>query len=191
MLFAEASAHLARKDTAAAEAAVTKALQKYPEDKQLLQVLLATSSQMYMNFGFYSNALATIGQQLQLMPDNPSALINQGVSFLQLNACEQAIPPLTHAVELTSTNYTARLNRAIAYLRCNQLDASEKDYETLQKVAPTAYSIYYGLQEIAYRKKETNATIHYCELYLSNSPSNPEEIKFINARLAELKPDSR
>src|SRR5437667_2543910 len=72
MLFAEASAQLARKDAAAAEAAVTKALQKYPEDKQVFQVLLATSAQMYMNFGFYSNALATIGRQLQILPDNPS-----------------------------------------------------------------------------------------------------------------------
>ncbi len=163
LLFAEASAHLALKDSAAAEAAVAKSLQKFPEDKELLE------------------------QQLKLAPDNPSALINKGVSFLQLNACEQAIPPLTRVVELQSTNYPARLNRAIAYLRCGQLEASEKDYEALQKSVPTAYPIYYGLQEIAYRKKDTNATIHYCELYLSNGPPNPEEIKFISTRLAELK----
>ena len=191
LLFAEASAYLASKDAAAADAAVTKTLQKFPADKELLPVLLGTATKAYMNFGFYSNALDSIEQELKLSPDNPLALGNKGVSLLQLNAFEQAIPPLTRVVELQSTNYTALFNRAIAYLRCGQLDASEKDYETLQKIAPTAYSIYYGLQEIAYRRKDTNAAIHYCELYLTNSPPNPEEIKFVSARLTELKPHPR
>jgi len=133
LLFAEASAYLASKDAAAADAAVTKTLQKFPADKELLPVLLGTATKAYMNFGFYSNALDSIEQELKLSPDNPLALGNKGVSLLQLNAFEQAIPPLTRVVELQSTNYTALFNRAIAYLRCGQLDASEKDYETLQK----------------------------------------------------------
>src|ERR1044071_523338 len=191
LLFAEDSALLANNESASAEAAVSKTIQRFPEDKQLVPVLLGTATQMYMNFGFYSNALDTIERQLKLAPDNPTTLVNKGVSLLQLNACEQAIPPLTRAIEMQSTNYTALFNRALAYLRCEQLDASQKDYEALQRVMPTAYTIYYGLQEIAYRRKDTNAAIHYCELYLTNSPSNPEEIKFVNVRLAELQPRSR
>ena len=41
------------------------------------------------------------------------------------------------------------------------------------------------------KKKDTNAAIHYCELYLTNAPPNPEEIKFVTNRLAELKPTQR
>src|SRR5207249_7450415 len=117
----------------------------------------------------------------------PIALVNKGFACLQLNAFDQAIPPLTRALELQSTNYSAMLNRAIAYLRSGKLDEAQKDYETLQKVAPMSFSIFYGLGEIAYQRKDTNAAIHNYELYLANAPRNPQEIKFVTNRLEELK----
>src|SRR5205814_2759424 len=102
---------------------------------------------------------------------------------LQLNAFKQAIPPLTRVLTLQSNNYPAMLNRAIAYLRSDRLDAAKQDYEVLQKALPTQYQIYYGLGEIAYRKKETNAAVRSYQLYLTNSPPDTEEAKFIKARL--------
>ena len=183
LLFAEASAHLAKKDTAGADAAVERTVQKYPGSVDLL----ATATQVYMNFGFYSNALGTIEQQLKLAPDNPAALINKGFALLQINACEQAIPPLTRVLTMQSTNYSALLNRAIAYLRCDKLDDAQHDYQTLQKAFPTAFQIYYGLEEVDYHKKDTNSAIRNCELYLANAPTNSDEAKFIRGRLEELK----
>ena len=85
----------------------------------------------------------------------------------------------------------ARLNRAVTYLRGDKLDLAQRDYETLRKNFPAAYPVYYGLQEIAYRRKDTNAAIGYCQLYLTNAPSNTDEAKLISARLEELEPASR
>ena len=187
LLFAEAAAHLAKKDGARADAAVQAILGKFPHDQEVLTNLLAAATQAYMNFGFFSNALVTIDQQLKLAPDNIGALINQGYAYLQINAFEKAIPPLTRVLALETNNYSALLNRAIAYLRGGQLDASQQDYETLQKAAPTAYQIYYGLGEIAFRRNDTNAAIRNYELYLTNAPPNLEEAKLIRTRLSGLK----
>jgi len=88
---------------------------------------------------------------------------------------------------LQTNNYSALLNRAIAYLRANQLDSARQDYQTLQKAAPSAYPVYYGLAEIAYQQKDTNAAIQNYELYLANGSPNADEIKFVTQRLAELK----
>ncbi len=81
------------------------------------------------------------------------------------------------------------LNRAIAYLRSDKLDEARRDYEVLQKTFPTAFQVFYGLGEIAYRKSETNAAVRNYELYLANSPP-PEEAKVISARLKQLKAGS-
>jgi tetratricopeptide (TPR) repeat protein len=187
MLFIEASAHLAAHDLPGAQAAVSSILKKYPADEGLL----STATQLYMNYSFYSNALTVIDKQLQLDPNNLSALVNKGFSSLQINAYDQAIPPLTRVLTIQSNYYPALLNRAIAYLRSDKLDAARHDYEVLQKALPTEYRIYYGLGEIAYRKRETNAAIRSYQLYLTNSPPDTEEAKTINARLKELKPGSR
>ena len=187
VLFVEASAHLAAHDPQGAQAAVDTVLKKYPADEDLL----ATATQVYMNYADYSNALPIIEKQLQLTPDNQSALVNKGFASLQINAYEQAIPPLTRVLTMQSNYYPAMLNRAIAYLRSDHLDAAKQDYEVLQKALPTAYQIYYGLGEIAYRKKETNAAIRSYTLYLTNSPRDTEEARFISGRLKELRPGSR
>ena len=51
-------------------------------------------------------------------------------------------------------------------------DAALKDYEALQRQFPKAHQIYYGLGEIAYRRKDTNTAIRHYEAYLSNAPPN-------------------
>jgi len=186
LLFVEASAYLAKNDLKDAQGAVQAVLEKYPEDEDLL----ATAAHVYMTYGRYSNALAVIEQQLKLTPDNPSILVNKGYACLQLNAFEEAIPPLTKALALETNNYPALLNRAIAYFRGENFDAAQRDYEALQKVFPTAFQVYFGLGEIYYRKKDTNAAIRNYQLYLTNSPSNNQEAKFVTARLRELTPPS-
>lgn len=181
-LFVEASAYLAKNDLKGAEGAVQAVLQKYPDDEDVL----AMAAHAYMTYGRYSNALAAIEQQLKLTPDNASTLVNEGYAFIQLNHFDEAIPPLTKALALETNNYTALLNRAIANLRGKKLDAAQRDYEALQKVFPTAFQVYFGLAEIAYQKSDTNAAIRNYQLYLTNSPPNNLEAKFVTARLQEL-----
>jgi tetratricopeptide (TPR) repeat protein len=186
LLMVEASAHLAQGDVGGAEGAVEATLRHYPGEESLL----ATATQVYMKYGCFSNALNTLDQQLALSPTNVNTLVNKGYACIQVGAFEQAIAPLTKALALQTTNYSALLNRAICYLRADKLDAAQQDYEVLQKAFPTAFQIYYGLAEIAWRSKDTNAALHNYELYLANAPTNTTEAKQVSERLKELTPGS-
>jgi len=184
LLFVATSAHLAQDDLRGAEAAVRSALAEYPNDTNLL----ATATQVYMNYRRYSNALVTIERELTLAPTNVNALVNKGYACIQLGAFEEAIPPLTQALAMDTNNYSALLNRAIASLRCDKLEPAQHDYEVLQKAFPTAFQIYFGLGEIAWRRSDTNAAVRNYQLYLANAPTNSSEAKLVSARLQQLKP---
>jgi tetratricopeptide (TPR) repeat protein len=142
----------------------------------------------------YSNALSSANQLLAGAPDDATGLFFRGISLIQLHAYQDAIPPLSRLMKLQTNNYAAQLNRAIAYLQVTNLSAARQDYETIVKVAPTAYQAYYGLAEIASREKDTSALIKNYQLYLTNAPPDSEEAKVVNTRLKELqstKPDPR
>ena len=208
LLFVEASAHLAQNDLQGAEAVVVASLRKYPGDQDLLAAatqvymkygsyfdnLLAakagsdTNTCTYMRYGCYSNALTAVEQQLAIAPTNMTALVNKGYVCMQVGAFEQAIPPLTKVLAMDTNNYSALLNRAIAFLRSDKLDAAQRDYGVLQKAFPSAFQIYYGLGEIAWLKKDTNAAIRNYQLYQANAPTNTTEAKLVSARLRDLKP---
>ena len=93
----------------------------------------------------------------------------------------------TGSSTLETNNPTALFYRAIAQLRGDQLDAALVDYEALQQQYPKAHQMYYGLGEIAYRRKDTNTAIRHYEAYLTNSPPNNPESAFVVDRLQELK----
>jgi len=176
-----------------AVAAIDAALNKHGADDPAKQFLLATAAQTYINAGSFSNAVACIDRQLKLNPNSPQALVSKGYACLQLGALDQAANVLTRAIDMETNNspdlrVTARLDRAVAYLRAGKDDLAQRDYEVLKKSFPSAYPVYYGLQEIAYRKKDTNAAVTYCRLYLTNAPPNTDEAKLISARLNGLKP---
>jgi tetratricopeptide (TPR) repeat protein len=187
MLFVEASTHLANGDRKKAETAVETSLERYPDDEDLLE----TATKVYLKYQCYTNAVKTLESQIRLSPTNMTALVNMGNVCIWLGKYASAIPPLTRALGMDTNNPYALLNRAIAYLRTDNLDAAQRDYELLQKTMPTSTRVNYGLQEIAYRKKDTNAAIRYCQIYLANAQTNTTEAKTVSERLKELKAGPR
>ena len=169
------------------------ALDQNPKDEMLLGEVV----QVFMRLKLYTNALDAVERQLILNPQNTEALVNKGYCQIQLGDYERAIPALTSVLTLgTNSNqrldtyYKAHLNRAIALLGCNKLEEAQHDYESLQKVFPTAYPVYYGLGEIAWRQKNTNAAIRNYELYLTNSVADSDEAKLVAERLTSLRSTS-
>jgi outer membrane protein assembly factor BamD (BamD/ComL family) len=75
----------------------------------------------------------------------------------------------------------------VANLRAAKLDAAKTDYQALQLQFPRSFQVYFGLAEIAYRQKETNAAIGYYQAYLTNAPPNSPESKYVGQRLKGLK----
>ncbi len=135
----------------------------------------------------YSSALVAAEQALQIVPTNANALFLKSVALIKLGSYDKAIMPLSDLISTQTNNFVAVLNRAIAYLQVSNLDAARRDYETVAKVAPKAFQVYYGLGEIAYRQHDTAAAIKNYQLYLTNAPANTDEAKMIKTRLKELK----
>jgi tetratricopeptide (TPR) repeat protein len=189
VMFVETSAKLANKDLVGAQETVNEALQKYPEDQQLI----STAVRVYMDNRTFTNAIPLIERQLQASPTNTGWLLTNGVANLEAERYDAAIQPFTLLLSMETNAFselhnTALLNRAIAYLKGGKLEESRQDYEALQKMFPTSARVYYGLGEIAYQLRETNAAIRNYQLYLTNGPTNPDEINKVSARLKELRP---
>ncbi len=197
----EAAALAARGELPKALQVWQTALAKHPEDDKLLVSALRfypttehDTNVAALRHECYTNALELLHARLKAVPDDPRWLLWKGVVCMQVNALEDAIPPLTHMLELQTTNNitsrereAARFDRAICYLRLNKLDAAQQDYEALLKSNPKAYPLHYGLAEIAYRKQETNTAVKYYELYLANAATNSAESQLVRQRLKELK----
>ena len=178
-----ARAHLARQEPEQAVTLLETAVKRSPTN----QYLLANVTGVYSEHGRFTNALANIERQLRLNPNDPASLLNKGFCHIQLNDYPAAIEVMTHLLTLETNNANARLNRAIAYLRNDQLDSAAGDYELLQSQFPTSRQIYYGLGEIAYRRKDTNLAIQHYEAYRSNAAPETAESKFVEQRLQELR----
>ncbi len=182
-VLAKASALLEQKDLQGAQQVLEAATFAHPDDENLLGAALRA----YEERGYHSNALVLVNRRLQLVPDDPIALLNKGYVSIQLGDYDSAASSMTRLLALQTTNYAALFNRAIAYVRSGKLDAAQQDYETLEKLFPTAYPIHYGLAEIAWRRKDTNSAINHYKLYLANADTNTMEGQIVRQRLKELR----
>ncbi|MBC8097105.1 MAG: DUF2723 domain-containing protein [Akkermansiaceae bacterium] len=148
---------------------------------------LATVMQVSSVFKNYTNALFAVSQLLQIRPNDVPALLAMGVLSVQSGMPADAIDPLTRVISLQSTNYGAKLYRAIAYLNSEQVIEAQQDYESLQKSFPNSNEVNSGLAEVAWRRKDTNAAVRYYELCLKNVPLDSPQARFLADRINSLK----
>src|ERR1035441_7890004 len=134
----------------------------------------------------YTNALAEAIQILRFEPRSTNGLLLKGCSLLGLKDYEQALAPLGELLTL-QTDCRASLARGTAYMELGRLDAARQDYEQAAQSLTNACPAWFGLAEVAYRKKDTAALIRIGEMNLSNAPSALPECRLIEARLTELR----
>ena len=73
-------------------------------------------------------------------------------------------------------------------LEAERLDESEQAYNELLKILQKPpYAIYYGLGEIAYRKKNKEEAIKNFDKYLQLIPSKSPEARLVKDRIKNLK----
>lgn len=179
----EATAYFVKQDPEKATAIIEDNLKANPDNFPLL----AAACKTYADNGRYTNALDLTDRMLALDPQNSAGWLNRGSFLVELNNYPEAITAFDRALALQTNNPTARLYRAIANLRSDQLEAAQADYETVQREYPQAFQICYGLGEIAWRRKDTNAALRHYESYLSNAPPQLAEFKFVANRVRELR----
>ena len=136
---------------------------------------------------FLAAARQTLERQIQTQPKNVNAWVNYGAAFMRIDQYNEAIPALTKALEMDKDNRPALLNRAICYLKLNDLTRSQQDYERVRTLSPEVpYQVLYGLGEIAFRGKRNKDAIELYEQYLKKAP-NSAEAEEIRNRLNQLK----
>jgi tetratricopeptide (TPR) repeat protein len=167
----------------AAERMALDLQRQFPREESVLETL----TQMYMLAGRPTNALLAIDQQLQLNPSNQFALLNKAYLNIQVKAFDQAIPPLDMLLQMQPGLPAALMNRAIAYLQLGKLDQAQQDYEAVRKQWPTNYAVYYGLAEIASRRKNDAEAFANYQQYLKYGLTNSAEYKRVAERVKQLK----
>lgn len=181
----EASAYFAKKEPETASKLIESNLEMNPGNFQLL----AAACKTYSDNGQYTNALDITERMLAIDPENGSCWLNKGCFLVELNQYDKAITSFDRVLGIETNNYTAILYRAIANLRSDKLDEARVDYEYIQRQYPKLHQVDYGLGEIAYRRKDTNAAIRHYESYLSNAPPQYAEAKLVAERIQELQGD--
>ncbi|MBI2947402.1 MAG: tetratricopeptide repeat protein [Verrucomicrobia bacterium] len=149
----------------------------------------------------YKNALAEVERVLDIEPDNYDGLLQKGIILIETQKFEDAVTPLTRLLKLHPNDVNGLKNRAIAHLQGGRLDEAQTDYAKLQRQLPRYHVPYYGLAEIAYRRKDAEAAIRNYEHYLKfvpeavspdvESPELTAEKKMVNGRLQELRASGR
>jgi predicted Zn-dependent protease len=113
---------------------------------------------------------------------------------LQKTEMQMMLKDYTNAI-LTSTTMVRQdpdspiplLNRAIAELQINRLDAAKKDYQAVEKlVTAPSPMVYYGLAQIAQKQTNKPDEIRYDKLYLAHAPRNTAEFTNVTQQLHKL-----
>src|SRR5439155_22617445 len=133
-------------------------------------VALMSKAYICMELETYDQAGAAIAAVIKSDPENVQALLDKGAICIQTKAYKDAVAPLNQVLKLQPSNPVTLMNRAIANLQNDQLDAAQRDYETLQKLLPGIHRVYYGLGEIAFRRKDVPAAIKHYDAYLKHAP---------------------
>lgn len=179
----EAMARFSVGDVAAAETRALKLESEHPKEDLALETL----TQIYLGSSRLNEALTNIQKQLQLNPNNMRALLNKAAIAIHLKDYAMAIAPLNTLLGQQPEHQAALMNRAIAFLQSDQLDAAERDYEALRKQMPHYHAVYFGLGEIAYRRHQKTEALQYYEDYLKYGKKNSQEYQTIAARVQELR----
>ena len=181
----EAWSHAMKNDLATAMKLLANAQEKYPKDP----VPFAAQAQIYLRTGQGSNALATLERQLQLQPQEYSALVTYANLLMQANNPKGAITYLDRALAARPQDPAALLNRAIAslYSEPPRLDEAIRDYIVLESILPRdTYNIRFGLAEAYRLKKNRKEALRYYREYLKVAPKTLPERRAVLDRIKEL-----
>ncbi|MFO1487873.1 MAG: tetratricopeptide repeat protein [Verrucomicrobiota bacterium] len=168
---------------AEAEQRIKDELSRNPTNAPLINLAFSVAGE----HGAYRSALHVVELALKMKPEDLGGLVNKGFLHMQLGEYAKAIETLSTALSIDPDNPTAKLNRAIAYLRNNQLTEARQDYTDLEKAGANSYQIYYGLGEIAWQQKDTNNAAKYYYQYLTTAPADTDEAKTVSDRYESLK----
>jgi predicted Zn-dependent protease len=143
-------------------------------------------SQMYVRQADFTNALEALDNQLRLTPSDTTALLNKSAVYIQMTNYAAALPLLDTILARDPNHVGSLINRGLAHFQNGQLDAAQRDYETLGKVLPNYSLVDFRLAEIAERRGDrANALVKY-RTFLKRAASDVPERTTAQEKLKQL-----
>lgn len=181
--FTAAAAYLQGTNYARGIELMKREVNRHPQDQHLLEVAVKGC----LSHNHLAEGLDFINLQLERTPNNPVWLFGRGYTLVQMQSYPQAAAAFSQVLAVQTNNYDALFNRAIAYLNAKQFDPARNDYLRLQQTFTNAYTVAFGLSEIARQTHDTNEMIRNYQIYLANAPTNSAEFVSVRQRLAGLR----
>lgn len=179
----------------------TRTIEQFARAHSDQDLALSTAVDLCIRTGNFAMALSYLDQLLDrldqvlqrdprsssLLSNKAELLSNKGFVEMKLSRNQEALATLTAATALAPTNQVFRLNRALALLDSGELDAARGDYLEALRATPNSKQAIFGLAEIAWRKKDLESSIRFCEQYLANGNPESFEYNLVSNRLRSLK----
>lgn len=165
------------------------------EAERILEALIArepkrsfpydTLADIYIQSGKLTNAVTILDRQLRVQPENPRALLNYGAAKGRMGLYAEAVPFYDRVLKLDASDELALFNRATANAKLDRLDAAQRDFETLLKVAKSSYRTVamLGLGDVHFRNKNRREGIRYYKDFIKASPEGTPEIGLARERI--------
>jgi tetratricopeptide (TPR) repeat protein len=113
--------------------------------------------------------------------------LQSAIAYMNSKEWKKAVDRLNILLKSNPQHPAGLLNRAIAHLQLNNLDLAKQDYEAVQQIVPQKlFRVYFGLGDIAERKKDTAEAIKNFRLYLEYAPKESDEYRKVAERLKQL-----
>ena len=166
-----------------ATACIGEFVGRHPEQPRVL----STAADLFEEAQDWEAELPLLEGWLKRDPDNAKVLGRKGFAELQVGRYDAAIATLGRALMLAPAEAGPRLHRATALFRADELEAAREDYELLLKMPGFVQSAKFGLGNIAWRRKDTNAAVAWYQQYLSNASPQSAQYTLAAQRLKQLR----
>jgi len=171
-------------DLPGTEQLLTSAQAKYPKQSAPWEIM----SDIYATLRMASNALSVLERQIQAQPESVRALVNYGAMLIRLNRAADALPFLDKALKIDPRDEACLMNRGLANLGADRLDAAEQDFRTVLNTAKSSFTLNakYQLAEVYWRKKNRRETRKLYVEFLKEVPPYAPQVPFVKDRLQRL-----
>jgi len=135
------------------------------EHKRAVQ-LEPTSAESYYNLanacarlgpGRAQEAISAYQTAIRLLPNQPNAYVNLGVTLMQVGQIAEAVDQFDHAIEMDPTLTLARYHRASAWIQLGKVDAAIIELRSLLDRAPElAANVHMSIGNAYLAKQDTD-----------------------------------
>jgi tetratricopeptide (TPR) repeat protein len=186
LLSIEASAYFEKNETAKAMSVIESQLKRHTNNSQVI----VAAVKLYSDNGRLADAYALLDQHIKRSPDDPLLLINKGVLLMGETNYNEAIQLFGQVLSIYTNMPTARLYRAIAYVKTGEIKKAKEDYELILQNNPNLREALFGLHNISFDEKDYATALEYGKRYLSNAIPIAPETKLVWTRVKTLQDEA-